>query len=85
MELCQRNDAVQEWIEQELESSDFGDQRLDDRYRVVMDSLSQKPSLSIPAACGGWSETVATYRFFDNDRVDEQDVLNPHQESTWHG
>ena len=73
---------MQAWVERELETADFGDERLDARFQVVVDDLSQKPSVSIPTACGGWTETSAAYRFFDNKRVDSQRVLQPHREAT---
>ena len=73
---------MQAWVEKELESVDFGDERLDARFRLMMDDLSQKPSASVPTACGGWAETAAAYRFFDNERVDSEGVLQPHREAT---
>ena len=73
---------MQTWIEEELATSDFGDERLDKRFMAVMDCLNQKPSASIAAACGTWGEVQAAYRFFDNDRVDEHEVLHPHQAAT---
>jgi hypothetical protein len=73
---------VQAWIEQELDSADFGDERLNARFQVVMDDLSQKPSASIPVASGGWTECLAAYRFFANERVDSEGVLQPHREAT---
>jgi len=73
---------MQTWIEEELRTSDIGDERLDERYKVVLDRLSQKPSVSIPAACKGPSEVMAAYRFFDNERVDEDEILQPHRDAT---
>lgn len=73
---------MQEWIEMELQSSDLGDERLDERFKILLDRLSQKPSVSIPAACNCWSETIAAYRFFDNPRVEPDDVLGPHFDAT---
>ena len=73
---------MQAWVEEELESADFGDKRLDARFRILMDDLSEKPSVSIPTACGGWTETCAAYRFFDNQRVDARKVLEPHRAAT---
>ena len=73
---------MQSWIEDELQTSDFGNEKLNDRFKVLMNDLGQKPSISIPAACGGWAETIAAYRFFDNERVDEQEVLAPHHDAT---
>jgi hypothetical protein len=73
---------MQAWIEAETEGADFGDERLDRRYQLLLDRLSDKPTLSIPAACRGWSETTAAYRFFDNDKTDAAKVLKPHHEAT---
>ena len=73
---------MQAWVQKELESVSFGDQRLDARFPIVMDDLSEKPSASIPTACGGWTDTHATYRFFKSKRVDAQKVLAPHREAT---
>lgn len=73
---------MQAWIDMETQGVDFGDTRLDDRYRVLLEQLSDKPSLSIPAACGGAAETAAAYRFFDNDKSDAAKVLQPHRQAT---
>jgi len=70
------------WIEDELRTVDLPDTRLNDRFRVLLDRLSDKPTLSIPAACNGWAETQAAYRFFDNERVDDQRLLKPHVDAT---
>ena len=51
---------MQAWVQKELESVSFGDQRLDARFPIVMDDLSEKPSASIPTACAGWTDTYAT-------------------------
>jgi hypothetical protein len=37
---------------------------------------------SIPAACGGWAETQAAYRLFDNPKVNAEALLAPHSERT---
>jgi hypothetical protein len=42
--------AMQEWIEEKLETSDLGDKCLDKRFKNLVDSLSQKPTLSIPVS-----------------------------------
>jgi len=73
---------MQNWIENELETSEIGDTRLDARYKIIMNDLSQKPSFSIPAACNGWKDTFAAYRFFANERTDAESILKPHQNAT---
>jgi hypothetical protein len=47
-----------------------------------MDDLSEKPSASIPTACGGWTETCGAYRFFENKQVGYQGILKPHRQAT---
>jgi hypothetical protein len=74
--------TMQAWIEAETRGADFGDERLNRRYEVLLDHLSDKPTLSIPAACGGLAETAAAYRFFDNDKTDAAKVLKPHHDAT---
>ena len=62
----------------ELDGIALGDQRLNRRARRVLANLGEKPTLSIPAACGGWHETRAAYRLFDHDAVTAEAVLAPH-------
>ncbi len=73
---------MQPWVSNEAKTADFGDERLDRRYQLLLDRLSDKPSLSIPAACRGLAETVAAYRFLDHQQVNSQEVLRPHTEAT---
>jgi hypothetical protein len=73
---------MQGWVKEELKTAEFGDVRLETRFQMVMDDLSQKSSVSIPAACGGWKETFAAYRFFANQRVTCERVLQPHRQAT---
>lgn len=37
---------------------------------------------TIPLACQDWANTKAAYRFMDNDRVNEQDILSGHFHAT---
>lgn len=66
----------------ELEAIDLGDKRLDKRSRILLERLAADPPASINAACGGWSETQAAYRFFDNDQVEPEKILQPHRQAT---
>jgi hypothetical protein len=60
----------------------FGDKRLDKRLGILLEQLGDKPNESIPVACGGWAETIAAYRFFDNDKVTFDQVLESHVEAS---
>ncbi len=62
----------------ELAAIDLGDKRLNRRAGKVLEALGEKPTASIPAACGGWNETKAAYRLFDHANVTAEAVLAPH-------
>ncbi|WP_165474820.1 IS4 family transposase [Legionella nagasakiensis] len=70
------------WAAEEMKTINLGDKRLNRRLLSLFDKLGNSPNLSIPAACGGWHETKAAYRFFDNERVTTENILVPHIEST---
>jgi hypothetical protein len=72
----------QSWAGAEMEVVDLGDKRLNRRVIRLLARLGEKPTLSIPAACRGWAETQAAYRFFDNEKVSAERVLAPHIEAT---
>ncbi len=65
-------------IADELNTIDLGDQRLNRRAQQVLEQLYANPGASIPAACGGWPETKAAYRLFDQEGVTAQEILEPH-------
>jgi hypothetical protein len=66
------------WAREELATVDLGDERLDARFASLVSALGNRPNLSIPAACRGRAEMKAAYRFFDNDKVTFDKVLQPH-------
>ncbi|MEA3274672.1 MAG: IS4 family transposase [Pseudomonadota bacterium] len=67
---------------EELADIELGDARLNRRARRVLQRLGEKPTVSIPSACGGWSETRAAYRLFDHAKVTAEKVLAPHTART---
>jgi len=73
---------MSQWIENELIDLNLGDKRLDERAKVLLERFAANPQASINAACHGWSETLAAYRFFDNDKVCEGKILEPHRRAT---
>jgi hypothetical protein len=65
-----------------MEAVDLRDKRLNQRLAEVVSQLGMHPTASIPAACGGYAETAAAYRLFDNEKVGFENVLRPHVEAT---
>lgn len=70
------------WVKKELQGIDLGDKRLVERSFKLLDSISNNPNGNLPEACGGWAETKAAYRFFENDSVTAKKILQPHIDST---
>lgn len=70
------------WATDELSGIHLGDQRLNKRSIKILDALGGDPGNSIPAACNGYHETKAAYRFFDNEHVSAEKILAPHKAST---
>jgi hypothetical protein len=79
MGICEQ----ESWVANELETIDLRDKRLDRRLVGLLKSLSSASTASIPAACSGRSEMVAAYRFFDNPKVEFENVLAPHIDATY--
>jgi hypothetical protein len=70
------------WTETEFEQLKLGDARLNKRARLLMERMAADPMASVPKACGGWGETMAAYRFFDNEKVEWHAILEPHWQQT---
>lgn len=70
------------WVVDEMRSADLKDKRLNERLETLLSALGERPTASIPAACGGFNETIAAYRFFDNPKVTAEAILAPHAERT---
>lgn len=66
----------------EVSGARFGDRRLDKRLGKVIGELGAKPNLSIPAATHARAEMEGAYRFFDNDKVSPEKILQPHIDAT---
>jgi len=70
------------WAEEEFNTVDFKDKRLDERLIKVANRLGQSCSSSIPQACNGWQEVKGAYRLFSHEKVTADKILRGHYEST---
>jgi hypothetical protein len=70
------------WSALELRHVDLGDQRLNRRLVKLVDDLAKAPEASVPQASGTWAATKAAYRFWDNPRVDPDDIRDAHRNNT---
>jgi hypothetical protein len=75
---------VSEWAVEELDKVNLNDKRLNQRMGIILSQLGHQPKASIPSANGGgWAETNAAYRFFANEKVTFENILEPHIEATF--
>jgi hypothetical protein len=70
------------WIDEDADGGGFGDQRLAQRFRVLLERFAAHPGESIPLACQNWASAKAAYRFLDNAQVDESEILSGHFRAT---
>lgn len=66
------------WIEEELSLANFEDSRLNKRFKFIANELASNPAAPINHASTDWAATKAAYRFFDNDKVNQDNILEPH-------
>lgn len=59
----------------------MGDTRLNERAKKLVDSLSREPLQSVANATEAWSETIAAYRFFNNNKVSFDSIMTGHKEA----
>jgi hypothetical protein len=70
------------WAVNEFGTTNFGDYRLTKRLVKLADSLSELPVSSINQACGSWAASKAAYRFFQNDKIDVNEIASGHKKRT---
>ena len=70
------------WVQGEISRCHMADERLKSRLGVLLERLGGRATQSIPAACRGWAETQAAYRFLSNDKVGARDILDGHSRAT---
>jgi hypothetical protein len=69
-------------ITEELAGIDLGDERLNRRSAKVIEALAANPEASVNGAVSGWGDTQAAYRFFSNDSILPERILEPHRAAT---
>lgn len=70
------------WMEEEFGAATLGDRRLVERLMQLGESFFAMPRANIPQACATKAATKAAYRFFDNDQISMDAILQPHFDAT---
>jgi len=71
-----------DWAKNEFDIVDLGDDRLNQRLMKISQSFLDSTESPINKACGNWGDTKAAYRFFNNDNVNYQDIIQAHSKMT---
>lgn len=71
-------DMPSSWVNDEMRTADLKDRRLNERLQTVLSQLAERPTASIPAACGGHAEMTAAYRLFANEKASFDNILEAH-------
>jgi hypothetical protein len=71
-----------DWAEEEFGRASLGEARLERRLCILARDLYARPLAALPQACGTRAKTKAAYRFFDHVRVNLQNVLKSHYQSS---
>jgi hypothetical protein len=72
----------EKWAEEEFQTLDLGDARLNRRAMRLVEALAAQPGASIPKACGNEADTKAAYRLLSSDGVDPAQLRRAHAEAT---
>ena len=73
---------ILDWVNEELNNIDLGDERLNRRILKLVSAMGNNPEASIPLACGTHASTKAAYRFFDNPHVEASGISETHIQKT---
>jgi hypothetical protein len=71
------------WAVYAFADAELGDERRTTRLVELANVLGQHPTAALPEACGDGGMLKAAYRFFANDAIEVQDMLQSHVESTY--
>ena len=73
---------TEDWAEEEFGTAALGDRRLTRRLIGLGRDFFARPQANIPQACGTRAKTKAAYRFFDQENLTMDKVLESHYGAT---
>jgi len=71
------------WAVSEFADAELGDLRRTQRLVELAHALAQRSGAALPEACGNGAMLKAAYRFFTNDAIVPDDMLQSHIEATY--
>ena len=77
------NENEENWVERELGETDLGDKRRTARLVQLMKAFGERPGASLPQATETSASLKAAYRFFDNEAIESQPILEEHLRASY--
>jgi hypothetical protein len=74
--------STKSWVLSEFEEVSHNDKRLDKRFVKIACDAMENPAAPINQASEDWAATKAAYRFFNNPKIDRNQILKSHQKCT---
>src|SRR6266700_4456226 len=72
----------EKWAVETFAAAELGDQRRTDRLVKMATVIAENPSASLPESMRNWADTLAAYRFLDNETITHEQIMQPHWMST---
>ena len=72
----------EKWAVETFGTAELGDLRRTDRLVKMATAIAENPSASLPESMRNWADTLASYRFLDNEAVTHEQIMLPHWIST---
>lgn len=70
------------WIRNQFKGVDLPDLRLIERLEKIACRIIAKPDSSIPKQNNEWKDVKAAYRFYDSNKVQFYNLIQPHINQT---
>ena len=71
-----------EWISTELDTVNFGDERLNTRAMTILSDQYSKPQETLYGSSSDEANAKGVYRFQSNEKVSEEELLKSHREAS---
>ena len=74
--------SLPEWISTELDTVNFGDERLNTRAMTILSDQYSKPQETLYGSSSDEANAKGVYRFQSNEKVSEEELLKSHREAS---
>jgi hypothetical protein len=81
MDIKEREHA-DKWAVENFGTAELGDLRRTDRLVKMAAAIAENPSASLPESMRNWGDTLAAYRFLDNEAITHEQIMFSHWMNT---